>query len=158
MKIVRIKIGGESLEGWETYPFDVPLPYDDNSIDQILLADTFQRMNRWQAISLMPYWFAKLRPNGLLAIETPDRDKAIDIHLKSSAGPQVMTKLGWMNVGTLALYGCQVEPDEGNRYLWTVSEILKELNAAGFFIREASHDAQFNRKGLDMWIIAEKLA
>jgi hypothetical protein len=35
-----------------------------------------------------------------------------------------------------------------------VSEFLRELNAAGFVVKEASHDAKFHQKGRDMWVVA----
>lgn len=158
MTRLRIKLGGDPIDGW-VHVKDVqePLEYQNGTVDQMLAVHVVQRMTRWQTIAKMKHWYDKLSDRGLLAIEMPDRDKAFALHALGNSGPHVETPLGPMNVGTLAIYGCQIEPDEGNRYLWSVSEFLKIANDVGFFVREASHDAKFNRKGLDMWFIGEKI-
>lgn len=159
IEVIRLKMGGEPMYGWmliENYQ-DV-LDARDGTIDQILCVGTIQTMPRWLTVNLLPLWYSKLRPQGLLAVEMPDLDRAIAFYEKASLAPSIETKDGLVNIGKWALYGEQWFGGASHQYLWTVSEFIKEMNAAGFFIREASHDAKFTRKGLDMWVIGEKLS
>jgi hypothetical protein len=158
MDVIRLKLGGDPMHGWllvENYQ-DV-LDARDGTIDQILCVGTVQTMPRWLVVNLLPVWYAKLRPQGLLAIEMPDLDRAVTLYEKGGDAPLIDTQSGPVNIGKLALFGEQWFGGVPNQYLWTVSEFVKEMNNAGFFIREASHDAKFHRKGLDMWVIGEKI-
>lgn len=156
VQMIRVKLGGDPIPGWMLVDnYMQLLDAQDGTIDQILAVGVVQTMPRWMTVKLLRNWFAKLRPTGLLAIEMPDMDKAI-IYLKRDES--IQTPLGFLNIGQWALYGEQWEGGVPNQYVWTAREFVRELNAAGFYMKEANHDAKFNRKGLDMWVVAERVA
>ena len=158
-EVIRLKLGGDQIPGWlHVENYAEPLDATPGSIDQILCTGVVQTMPRWMVVNLLRDWYDKLRVQGLLAIEMPDLDKAILLRERQSAGDLIATPLGYLNVGQWALYGDQWEGSIGNQYVWTVREFVQELNKAGFYVKEASHDAKFNRKGLDMWVVAERVA
>lgn len=135
------------------------LPVKDESVDQILLVHVVEHFPRWQTIDNLKHWVAKLRPGGLLIVEMPDLDKCIEWYLKGRSAPHIQTPIGLQNMGRTQFYGNQWDrlDYETHRYVWTVTEFIRELNHAGFWIKEASHDAKYHQKGRDMWVVAEKI-
>lgn len=132
------------------------LPVRDGTVDQILLVHVVEHFTRWKTIDNLRHWKSKLREGGLLLVEMPDLDKCIEWYLRGRDAPHIDTKIGPQNMGKTQFYGNQWDrlDYETHRYVWTVSEFLRELNAAGFVVKEASHDAKFHQKGRDMWIVA----
>lgn len=132
------------------------LPVRDGTVDQILLVHVVEHFTRWQTIDNLRHWKSKLREGGLLLVEMPDLDKCIEWYLRGRDAPHIDTKIGPQNMGKTQFYGNQWDrlDYETHRYVWTVSEFLRELNAAGFVVKEASHDAKFHQKGRDMWVVA----
>jgi predicted SAM-dependent methyltransferase len=115
-----------------------------------------EHFTRWQTTDNLRHWKSKLREGGLLLVEMPDLDKCIEWYLRGRDAPHINTKIGPQNMGKTQFYGNQWDriDYETHRYVWTVTEFLRELNAAGFVVKEAGHDAKFHQKGRDMWVVA----
>lgn len=176
---LNLGCGGRLFDGWiniDKYPHNpadtargagepdiyadiCDLPVLDGTVDQIMLVHVVEHFTRWQTIDNLKHWACKLRDRGLLIVEMPDLDKCIEWYLKGKEAPHIDTAIGKQNMGKTQFYGNQWDrlDYETHRYVWTVSEFIRELNRAGFWIKEASHDARFHQKGRDMWVVAEKV-
>ena len=134
------------------------LDVEDESVDEIMLIHVMEHFVRWESINLIKQFHRKLKPGGLLIIEMPDLDKCIEWYLKGKAAPHINTPLGSINMGKTQFYGNQWDglDYETHRYVWTLSEFINVLQAEGFDIVQADHNALFHAKGRDMLVAAMK--
>ncbi|MDC0490310.1 methyltransferase domain-containing protein [Paracoccaceae bacterium] len=175
---LHLGCGGDNIKGWvnlDLYDFDEAdtsrsgshydikmdirqLDLPDNSADKILLVHVMEHFVRWEALKMIRHWYDKLKPGGVLIIETPDLDKCIEWYLKGKDAPHMQTPLGTLNMGFTQFYGNQwSEIDfETHRYVWTKPELKRVQLEVGFSNVEISNEAKFHQAGRDLFSIAIK--
>ena len=175
---LNLGCGGRRLSGWinvDLYDYEngdtsrsgslydvkmdiTNLDVADNSCDEILLVHVIEHFTRWNTIKMLQHYHQKLRPGGLLIVEMPDLDKAIELYLKGKDAPHMRTPVGALNMGFTQFYGNQWDEleYETHRYVWTIAEFCHVCTNTGFEIRHATHDAKFHMKGRDMFVVGQK--
>lgn len=126
------------------------LGLDENTIDEIFTSHTLEHFVRWEAVEMLRHWHRLLKPGGVLAIETPDLLRVI---LNVFHPRRSRRKLAWN-----MFYGNQWNKIdyETHRYVWTASEITKELLSMGFSKVAVTHRTLTHIPGRDMRITATK--
>jgi SAM-dependent methyltransferase len=130
---VNIGAGNKAFEGWLAIGLEehhdihadirsIPLP--DDSVDEAMAIHVLEHLNRWEAPAALREWRRILKPGGLLVLELPDLVKCCKAII-AGAPPRN---------GLMGLYGDPVHEDElmMHRWGWSVGEVIKELQAAGF--------------------------
>lgn len=71
------------------------LPFEPNSVDEILAVQVFEHFTYKEGKELFEYWTSLLKPGGVLHLDVPDLDRTIEIY---QSDPEWATRL---------LYGSQ---------------------------------------------------
>ena len=59
------------------------LPYDDNTVDEIRAIDVYEHVSYRESKQMLTHWVSKLKPGGLLFIQTPSIIHLIEYYLKN---------------------------------------------------------------------------
>lgn len=54
------------------------LPFEENSLDEILLVQVFEHFSWEEGKTLLNYWYKLLKPGGKIIIDVPDLDRTVD--------------------------------------------------------------------------------
>jgi predicted SAM-dependent methyltransferase len=102
------------------------LPYEDNSVDEILAIHVFEHFEYWEAEDIAREWFRVIRPGGVLIMEMPSFDKTVKL-LKDNTPKSLVYAL-------LALYGdWKVKrPEMTHKWCWQPASLAKLLKKVGF--------------------------
>lgn len=109
-----------------------PLPYDDNSVDEILAKDVIEHFSFRNIERVLKEWHRVLKPGGLLTVQTPDFER---IAAKFIHG-EIKT---WYEL-SYWLYGAQDYPENHHKAIFTKSELKRLLEEMGFSVIEMSND------------------
>lgn len=109
-----------------------PLPFSDNSIDEIYASHIIEHFTRkeWQIIK--KDWFRVLKPEGKIEIICPDLEECMKYFLENK------DKKRW-EWWILTIYGGQEEYGEGQEHKngFTLDKLISDLEEEGFKILEA---------------------
>ena len=102
------------------------LPYDDNSVDEIVAIHVFEHFEVWEAEGIAREWHRVLRPGGVLVMEMPSFDKVVKL-LKENTPKGLV-------YGLLGLYGdWKLErPEMTHKWCWQHMSLAKLLEKIGF--------------------------
>ena len=133
------------------------LPFDDGSIDEIMIIHVMEHFYRWQSISLLNEFRRLLKKGGIVIIEMPDLDRCIEWYTSGGrcGGKTIGTPLGRLNKGFTQFYGNQWDEleYETHKYVWTQEEIVEEMKKVGFSITELTNKTKYHMSGRDMRIV-----
>lgn len=127
---VRLNVGSGSkrIEGYlscdfaDNYSGNPPdvvcdvrkLPFDADSVDEILAVHILEHLYVWEAEATILEWKRVLKPGGKLIIEVPCLDKIINRFIKFEGAPPI-------NLGMWGLYGDPSYKDERMTHRWCYS-------------------------------------
>ncbi len=106
-----------------------PLPYEDESADEIHCYHGFEHFYRFEADEILEDWVRVLKPNGLMVLELPCLDKIIGIFnvaiQKGIEPPENLTMGG--------LYGDLSQRSEAmaHRWCYSINELKSMMEACG---------------------------
>lgn len=101
-----------------------PLPYEDNSVDEILLFHTIEHINkRLHIVLLMEFWRV-LRPNGTIIISFPEFSRCID-NWKTN-------KSGMREFWEATIFGRQLYPSDFHVCAMDSREFSSLMREVGF--------------------------
>ena len=126
------------------------LGLDEGSVDEIFTAHTLEHFVRWEAVEMLRHWHRMLKPGGKVVLETPDLLRVI---LNVFHPRRSRRRLAWN-----MFYGNQWNriDYETHRYVWTASELKRELRAIGYSRVEVTHRTLTHIPGRDMRVTAIK--
>lgn len=105
-----------------------PLPFEDNSIDEIIAIHVIESFYQWEFPDILKDWHRVLKPQCALTIEFTVLSKAIDLYLHGKTD-----KL--KRDGHWGLYGNQEQPCDPiilHHYVYETDELNDLLVIAGF--------------------------
>lgn len=103
-----------------------PLPFLDNSVDEILCEAAFEHLYRHQQTKALKEWYRILKPEGIVRIEwLPDFDAVIDQYKSGEL---------CFDYAMGALTGCASDEEQVHKDLFTKTTIGQLLEKAGFKI------------------------
>jgi len=108
------------------------LPYEDNSVDEILAKDVIEHFSFRNIEKVLREWHRVLKPEGLLTIQTPDFEQIV---AKFNSG-QIKT---WDEL-SYWLYGAQDYPENHHKAIFTKAELQRLLEHIGFEVIEIWND------------------
>lgn len=135
---IDIGSGRARIDGWETcdanprsgadYIAELPpVPEEFRGVAAFRLIHVLEHFYRWDAIGLLLQFHEFLKPGGVLILELPNLQSAID----ALSGKSGRSRMQW---GMWVLYGDpgHKDPLYGHRWGWTPATLTTELRAAGF--------------------------
>ena len=141
---LNLGCGGKLLPGfvnvdlagnWSSVAPDVvadvtgPLPFDNDSADEVHAYHVLEHLRRWQADACLVEWVRVLKPGGLLVLEMPCLDKIIDLfnHFITNQQPIEWRLTMW------ALYGDPNYQSDAmsHRWCYSQSELTEMLESIG---------------------------
>lgn len=150
MKKLNLGCGGKILEGYINVDLynekadvkaDVTdLPYEEESIDEILSEHVIEHFTPKEFDMLIRHWRDLLKPGGIIRLECPS---LIACALKVIDGD-----IGAFHCG---LFGVQDEPGQAHKNGFTLKSLSDELAKAGFEVLTAVEE------GTDLKVVAKKL-
>jgi len=108
------------------------LPYEDNSVDEILAKDIIEHFSFIKVEEILKEWHRVLKPKGLLVIHTPDFEQIASKYYKGEIGD-------WYSL-SFWLYGAQDYEENLHKCIFTKKELSNLLNQIGFEIVEIFND------------------
>ncbi|MDP3980964.1 MAG: glycosyltransferase [Chlamydiota bacterium] len=102
------------------------LPFDDNSIDEILANHLIEHFDYYDGQKVLAEWHRALKPGGRLHIETPDLEGLCKVFLASNEEK----RLGLYGV----FFAAQWFPGQGHKFLFTEYQLRATLSNRGFKI------------------------
>lgn len=125
------------------------LPFDDNSVDEIIAIHVFEHFYLFESSRVLREWKRVLKPDGLLILELPCFEKVIE-HIENGA-PDNLTR--W------AMFGDPTTHSDGepalHKWLWYSAELVDLMTRIGFSSAACSEPV-FHRKDRDMRVVAVK--
>ena len=117
-------------DGIKVHDLTKPLPYDDNSVDEIRAMDVVEHFNRFKVMDVIEDWCRVLRTGGLLTIKTPDIMNICERYY-----PQAKSgKITWERLSAI-INGGQDYPGNFHEVSFSfewLSDILSKHNMAKF--------------------------
>ncbi|KAA5546127.1 class I SAM-dependent methyltransferase [Roseiconus nitratireducens] len=127
---------------------DLGLP--DNSVDEIFTSHTIDHFTRWEGIDMFSDWKRMLKPGGKAVMEAADFRRCVLwlFHPRKHKRHLARTQF----------YGNQWDriDYETHRYLWSSTELARELKKIGYSDVSISHQTETHYPGRDMRITAIK--
>lgn len=121
-----------------------------NSVNEIRTYHTIDHFVRWECLEMLSDWYRMLKPNGKLVVEVADFSRCVLwlFHPRASRRRAARTQF----------YGNQWDriDFETHRYVWSASEIKRELLGIGFSRVHIHHRTETHYPGRDMHIEAIK--
>lgn len=129
------------------YDLKNPLPYSDNSIDEIYTSHLIEHFTRKEWQEIKKDWFRVLKPEGKLEVKCPDLEECLRAFLKNKEGKRWTW---WI----FTIYGGQEEYGLGQEHKngFTLDKLIEDLKEIGFKILEA----QKNLEGQELKVICQK--
>lgn len=132
-------INVDMADNWCKKPPDVshdisqPLPFDDESADEIHAYHVFEHFFRYDADAILIDWVRVLKPGGLLVLELPCLDKILNIF-------QHCIKTGEELPEHLTLWGLYGDPKYANpamvhKWCYSFSELTAMMELNGLTVR-----------------------
>jgi predicted SAM-dependent methyltransferase len=120
------------------------------TVDEIFCAHTVEHFTRWEALDMLKSWHDVLKPGGKLVIEMPDFWRCI-LWLFHPLPKR-------REVARKQFYGNQWDRLEfqTHRYVWSASELKRELRTIGFSRVHISHRTETHYPGRDMRVEATR--
>jgi len=126
------------------------LPYEDNSVDEIMAIHVCEHFYRHEIASVLKEWMRVLKPNGRMVLELPCLDKVLE-HFASDSP---------VNFTLIPLYGdpaTHVADGEPalHKWCWSIKQFRNLLNSVGLndIYEETPHYHQPSR---DMRFVCRK--
>lgn len=153
---LNLGAGGKRIEGFLSVDIAgdpdikaniVCLPFDDESVDEIMAVHVFEHLYRWDAPAALTEWLRVLKSGARLILEMPDIVKCCKAVIDGAPD----------RMGMWGLYGDPhyKEPYMVHRWGWSQTEIIAELKKAGFRKIKVC-TPQFHKKDRDMRLEARK--
>ena len=103
------------------------LPYDDNSVDEIMAIHVCEHAFQHEIVAMIREWLRVLKPDGKMALELPCFDKVVKYIRENDVLDDRMVR--WPLFGQPETHkdGCEAV----HKYCWTRSEFKKMLVYAG---------------------------
>jgi predicted SAM-dependent methyltransferase len=126
------------------------LGLDCGTVDEIFTSHTIDHFTRWEALTMFHEWFGMLKPGGRIVIEVADFWRCVLWLFHPSKRKR--------HLGRTQFYGNQWDgiDYETHRYLWSASELRRELEIVGFRSVQVSHRTETHYPGRDMRVTAIK--
>jgi len=105
-----------------------PLPYENNTVDEILAKDILEHFSWRQVPDILKDWYRVLRPGAQIYIQTPDL-ATISSHILSNV---LWT---WEQI-SYWIYGEQNVPENAHKSGFTISTLARLLTEVGFKVKE----------------------
>jgi SAM-dependent methyltransferase len=134
------------------------IPFEDNSVDEILSVHVVEHFWRWEVLDVLREWVRVLKPRGVMILECPNLLSAAQELLRSpdsAAGPGVEGQRSmWVFYGDPAWK----DPYMVHRWGYTPASLGQVMHEAGL-VNLSQQPAQFKlREPRDMRIVGEKPA
>ena len=163
MKKLNIGCGDKKLDGYinidnreDVQPdlvHDIvnPLPYEDNSIDEVCSRHVLEHFNRVAGVAILKDWYRVLKPTGKVAITVPN----ITFHAKQLLGQVTSGFPDEIRHAMAGLYGWAPGHEEANQHFYGYTEVALTsiLKAIGF---KSVEKAEKNIQPWHLSIIAHK--
>ena len=127
-----IRMGAGDVQ-WDC---SLPLPYAENSIEEIRMDSFFEHLFLTEAVECLKDWYKKLQPGGELIITyLPDFDKVIEEYQNGNLG-RIRGDATALDIAYGALFGAPCGSDVGqlHKAMYTRDSITKMIEQAGFKI------------------------
>ena len=123
------------------HDFTQPLPFADETVDEVLALHVFEHFYRYDAQRILKDWVRVLKPGGLMVLEMPCLDKIVWL-LASSAGEKVNQRYTLMG-----LYGDPGYKDPAMCHRWCYSKyeitgLFERCGLDGKVMEPLTHVAQ----------------
>jgi len=105
-----------------------PLPYENNTVDEILAKDILEHFSWRQVPDILKDWYRVLKPGAQIYIQTPDL-ATISSHILSNV---LWT---WEQI-SYWIYGEQNVPENAHKSGFTISTLARLLTEVGFKVKE----------------------
>ena len=116
------------------------LPFDDNSVDEILAYHLIEHFDYYAAQKLLEEWYRALKPGGKIHLETPDLEGLCRVFLAADE----QKRLGLYSVWFAATWF----PGQGHKFLFTENQLRIFLTAKGFKnIKRRQPDSSYVKTG-----------
>ena len=104
---------------------EIPYPFENESVDKILIVNTFEHFSQADAVKLLKEWFRVLKNGGELMIDVPDLIET----LKLLENEKDVDKMNW---GIRLVYGSQKNDFSFHKWGYTFETILDLSKKTGF--------------------------
>jgi len=116
------------------------LPFDSNSVDEILASHVVEHFRVWEAKSILSEWRRILKPGGKLVIECPDLNKILKNFKDYPDRP---------DLNIWALFGDPHFTEESMEHHWAYTpKMLGDILSEAGFSEIKEEDAQYHEKTL----------
>lgn len=125
-----------------------PLPFDDNSVEEILAIHVIESFYQWEFPAILADWYRVLKPKGKITIEFTSLTDTINMYLGSDK-----------QHGHWGLYGRQdipVDPIVLHHYVYEKDELKQLMEKVGFVDIEFSNENMNHVNGRDWRLYAYK--
>ena len=125
-----------------------PLPFDDNSIEEILAIHLIESFYAWEFPAILKDWYRVLQPEGKITIEFTSLTDTIKMYLGDDK-----------QHGHWGLYGRQdipVDPIVLHHYVYEKDELKELMEKVGFVDIEFSNENMNHVNGRDWRVYAYK--
>lgn len=113
-----------------------PLPYESNSVDEILAKDVLEHLP-WRAVKgVLRDWFRVLKAGGRMYLQTPD----LHVLAHKIAGEEIRE---WQQINYW-MYGAQDYPENTHKAGFTVYSLAGLLREVGFRVEKIQNDGGSN--------------
>ena len=100
------------------------LPYENNSIDEILASDIYEHISHRKSLELLQHWSDLLKPGGVLIIRSPCLDYIIQYFMQAKT-------LEDIKIGISLLYGDQDYPENSHYTVCHIKLMSEFLTLVG---------------------------
>lgn len=107
-----------------------PLPYEDNSVDEILAKDILEHFPWRKVPAILKDWFRVLKPSGEIYIQTPD--------LATIAHQILIGKFWTWQQISYWIYGEQNVGENSHKSGFTIPTLARLATEVGFKVKEAN--------------------
>lgn len=102
-----------------------PYPFEEDSVDKILVVNTFEHFSIHEGKELLKEWYRILRRGGILLTDVPDLIGTFKLLEKAKS-------LDEMNWAIRLIYGSQKNPYSFHKWGYTFATLFKLLSDIGF--------------------------
>lgn len=129
----------------------LPLPFDDNFVDEILVIHVIESFYRWQFPKVLADWYRVLKSGGKISIEFTDLEYSCNMYLGHFG-------IDHIQHGRWGLHGNQdveVDPIVLHHYVYERNELIALVKKAGFIMIEI-HSQVEHKESRDFTLKASK--
>ncbi|NQV00351.1 MAG: methyltransferase domain-containing protein [Parcubacteria group bacterium] len=154
-------------QGDLTHDISKPLPFDDNTVDEILIESSFEHLFRAEAVESLKDWYKKLKSGGILKItRVPDFDIVIKDY-QEGYFDDMLGGVSGLDIAYGAIMGAPCGPDihqlhknlytkDSLEYMVKINTDFKEIEIDYCINKLSEKENEFPRDHYGLWLVATK--